>query len=57
MIIDNSETRSALACKIRDLIPDFCNGCRDKVFCDHHRQMAIDEWIKMKGEEHGSGKM
>lgn len=50
MIIDNSETRSALACKIRDLLPDFCNGCRCKAFCDHHRQMTIDEWIKMRKE-------
>lgn len=51
MVIDNRDTRSALVCKIKDLIPDFCGDCRDRVFCEHHRQMTIDEWIKMKGEE------
>lgn len=49
MIIDNWDTRTALNCKIKDLIPNFCNDCRDREFCKHHKQMTIDEWINMKG--------
>lgn len=49
MVIDNWDTRTALNCKIKDLIPNFCNDCRDREFCKHHKQMTIDEWINMKG--------
>lgn len=51
MTTNNWDTRTALECKLPDVNPSFCDSCRDKNFCDHHRQISVNEWIMKGGAE------
>lgn len=48
--VNNWDTRTALKCKIPDLLPNWCNRCRDKAFCKKHgkfrKQITIEEWVE-----------
>lgn len=41
MLKNNKETMSALNCRIPEILPEWCEGCRDKPICDHHKQITI----------------
>ena len=45
MIKANWDIKSADNCKLPTLIPDICNSCRDKAYCDakHNKQITIEE--------------
>lgn len=49
MFRNNWDTRTALTCRLPEIMKDACEGCRDRRFCDSHKQMTIDEWLMMKG--------
>ena len=51
MFKNNWDTRTALTCRLPEIMKDACEGCRDRRFCDSHKQMTIDEWLMTKGEE------
>lgn len=47
-VVDNWDTRTALDCRLPELDPEFCQGCRDREFCLHHRQITIFDILNAK---------
>ena len=47
------DIKTARSCMIPEVMPDFCNSCRDIRFCNSHklniRQMSIEE-VQKEGE-------
>lgn len=38
------ELETADKCRLPELIPNVCDGCRDYAYC--HRQLTIDDFMK-----------
>ena len=47
---DNWDTRSAMSCRIPELVPAWCDRCRDKLFCQKigkfNKQISIEDYLK-----------
>ena len=45
----NWDTETADKCKLPELIPDICEGCRDYAYC--HRQLTLEDFMRGESDE------
>ena len=43
---DNWDTETAKDCKMPRYMKDACKKCRDRAWCDSHRQISLDDLLK-----------